>query len=1531
MTQYLSNFTQKFQPTDTLIDPVSKFRVSQAQNLTDTDFEYGLQDSKWETLERVNNIPTFFSRFGDQSLLIEEILAIQGSDRVTVVCTSNHNLIVGSPIIVSGLTSNSAEGAAVVVRIISPTSFQYSAKRTQSFPGLSNGATFSVKLDESTITAGKLYQGTQYKLENLDLIQTDGNDPSQLTVETNTPHGFNVGTKFILSNTVGGKTFKFDASLVQPNSVETEVSDTRLTEKVNSSNLYDSYSVTNYDWQGAYGVFVPAANVNLFENTIYAPNHGFVQGEVVVYISPRTEKGALAATVDYAIGGLTNYTPYWVIYVDQDTFALSSAEIAYESGTTGTYISLTSPGVTDHAPHHFAKGYRISASAVAQQTLAFVNRDIEDGQECVLISTSTGLSGVARSTDNYNSANWTKYYYQNTTTSTGTGYGVIGFEPSTINVTTDNITISSGSLAALDFKTGDEVRFYQGGSLPTSATVLLTNLQILYVRVESDTSFGLYTTRASSQAGGTTNKINFTGQGTGTHKIEKTRRFFRFATNSALTSFATTTTTAPAGTTLVVPIIDLTATSRDSIYIENHGFETNDIVLVSDDVDTSGVLRERSTPLAAINDTSKLGFEGTTTSINAGTSRFTPFSTATETAAKFQTGTRVRYQVQPDFAFFQCNNANLTTEVITTAGDTRYNTLRSFKTGEAVKLEIFPEPITFSLTATSNPNTDTTLFVTNNTKLYESANPALNPVEVVYRKASTVGYSAPDNTVAGRELIDGNTYWFRVGTANTNFALYTTKAGAIAASAATRVRPVSTGNGIGTIVATNPLPEGLSVDPTYYIRVLTNTTFSLHTTSEDAIANTNIVNITNIGPGTRARVVQQAPTALTGLTEGNDYYLRNITNTAFELYTTRNQALTTASTSGLVTFSAPTLGAGNGFHQFNALEPVQTIAGRSGTTGSLIVVPDASIYVAGQQILYTNNVAGTAVPVQGMIFGGKYFVRPVSATTLSVHTSASGAINNNQFVILAGPASNGTGGLFISSPGIATIGETSYVVETVSANRIRLRESLSSAVFQRLNINPYLSGKLTLTKRTPAENSETVFINQHGLSQGTELLYNSATFDPIPIFSEFNNGYTITTLTNNQEYVVTTPSQNRFRLSTTQTEVPYNIIAEAGTVNTTSYTITTPVFHELRTGDKVVYESVNPITGLVSGSVYYVLRMNTNVSSFVNTSWNASTDVLTLTHGFGADGTVVPVIYRTSISQGSASTGNAAGGLVVEKLYWVRTLSATTLALFNNFNDATANTNRVDITSQGTGTQYLERSNRVALFYSIADIYDNQSATLTIDPTTIQGQPALDTRVPLVSFVSGTTQKITKYDIVDFAEAGEPGEQELGNVEPNAVDGVYEIESVVGNSASNKFVLSPTNSILSPRTFTFDPRETVTLEYSELNFTSHSLYDRAPILYNPDRQIDVVHNTWISPDPFPAVDTFEKTFRNISHGITEVEEATYVSETPVFPLENNTVYFLKDITTTAFAVYETALDAENDENRIQLDDNGGANPITGSG
>jgi len=57
-----------------LIDPVTKLRVSEPQTLIDTDFEYGLQPTKWETVELINNTPSFFSRAVIQPSLILKLL-----------------------------------------------------------------------------------------------------------------------------------------------------------------------------------------------------------------------------------------------------------------------------------------------------------------------------------------------------------------------------------------------------------------------------------------------------------------------------------------------------------------------------------------------------------------------------------------------------------------------------------------------------------------------------------------------------------------------------------------------------------------------------------------------------------------------------------------------------------------------------------------------------------------------------------------------------------------------------------------------------------------------------------------------------------------------------------------------------------------------------------------------------------------------------------------------------------------------------------------------------------------------------------------------------------------------------------------------------------------------------------------------------------------------------------------------------------------------------------------------------------------
>ena len=76
---------QEITPAEDILDPVGKMRVSNPENLIDTDFEYGLQSTKWETLQTVNNIPTIYSSSGDTPIDgITSVDAVAGSKNIKV-------------------------------------------------------------------------------------------------------------------------------------------------------------------------------------------------------------------------------------------------------------------------------------------------------------------------------------------------------------------------------------------------------------------------------------------------------------------------------------------------------------------------------------------------------------------------------------------------------------------------------------------------------------------------------------------------------------------------------------------------------------------------------------------------------------------------------------------------------------------------------------------------------------------------------------------------------------------------------------------------------------------------------------------------------------------------------------------------------------------------------------------------------------------------------------------------------------------------------------------------------------------------------------------------------------------------------------------------------------------------------------------------------------------------------------------------------------------------------------------------------
>jgi hypothetical protein len=85
----------RLNPIETLIDPVNKLRVSQPQALIDTDFEYGIQASKWENLAVTNNRP-FATPEAAPMPNVDTIQMLPNSNVVTVTLVTRSATVNGA-------------------------------------------------------------------------------------------------------------------------------------------------------------------------------------------------------------------------------------------------------------------------------------------------------------------------------------------------------------------------------------------------------------------------------------------------------------------------------------------------------------------------------------------------------------------------------------------------------------------------------------------------------------------------------------------------------------------------------------------------------------------------------------------------------------------------------------------------------------------------------------------------------------------------------------------------------------------------------------------------------------------------------------------------------------------------------------------------------------------------------------------------------------------------------------------------------------------------------------------------------------------------------------------------------------------------------------------------------------------------------------------------------------------------------------------------------------------------------------------
>lgn len=323
-TDHLQIFVEEedssFMPAESLLDPVGKLRVSNPGNLIDTDFEYGLQASKWETLQTVSNIPTVYSTSGDLPIEdIQSVNAVKGSKSVRVVSNLPHGLAIGDPISIQGLTLYQAEGFFIVSSVSSTTEFFFSMD-------VESNVTGEIQGSYTTIIPAKFFEGSTIPISTVDGAQTDANSPSSsIDVNTIEAHGFAVDTKVYLRNSVGPKTFSIpDTSITAEDG--RPVIDTEETFLINfdvtssedtSRGSYKTSPVAAYDWECTHTQYLSPGDVNTSTNVVTWSNHGMEDKYAVLFNTPRREDSDM---------GLTDGNVYFVEVIDVNSFKLHTSD-----------------------------------------------------------------------------------------------------------------------------------------------------------------------------------------------------------------------------------------------------------------------------------------------------------------------------------------------------------------------------------------------------------------------------------------------------------------------------------------------------------------------------------------------------------------------------------------------------------------------------------------------------------------------------------------------------------------------------------------------------------------------------------------------------------------------------------------------------------------------------------------------------------------------------------------------------------------------------------------------------------------------------------------------------------------------------------------------------------------------------------------------------------------------------------------------------------------------------------------------------
>jgi len=198
---------QEMIPAEVMRDPVDKLRVSTPQSLIDTDFEYGQQPTKWESISLMNNRPSaFYDATQGISSTIRNDLTFPGANTstyqitnvtasgkvVTVAMNNTTGITVGLPIFIQGtLDVANADGWWQVETVSAGTNISFTTINTAT----------TTALFDATKTI--LFIGAFYSNAGIPVTSIGSFTGSTGTITTVGSHGFQPGNTFYIVGTTG--------------------------------------------------------------------------------------------------------------------------------------------------------------------------------------------------------------------------------------------------------------------------------------------------------------------------------------------------------------------------------------------------------------------------------------------------------------------------------------------------------------------------------------------------------------------------------------------------------------------------------------------------------------------------------------------------------------------------------------------------------------------------------------------------------------------------------------------------------------------------------------------------------------------------------------------------------------------------------------------------------------------------------------------------------------------------------------------------------------------------------------------------------------------------------------------------------------------------------------------------------------------------------------------------------------------------------------------------------------------------------